>query len=181
MKKVQLWLNFGLLFGVIWPRLTYVGEVLNGASRLLFIFYDNAVDKLGLPFGNALINLATDPLCYFIGNHLMYSADKTVLFIVSAIVSILLSIIFLLWLVIDSIYWIFVNNPKKGFNRIKNFNIVCFSILVLYVIEWAAVAILSPIYQVKMFGYPSFGVYMMLVIGIAKTYFYIKGKKDFVF
>ena len=64
MKKVQLWLNFGLVFGVIWPRLTYVGETLNGASRMIFLLYDKSVERLGLPFGNVLINLATDPLCF---------------------------------------------------------------------------------------------------------------------
>lgn len=178
MKKVQLWLNFGLVFGVIWPRLTYVGETLNGASRMIFLLYDKSVERLGgLPFGNVLINLATDPLCFYIGSHYIH-ADKTALFVISAIVTILLSLIFLFWLVFDSLYWIIVKNPKKGFKRIRKINSICFVILLVYLLEWIVVSTLSSINMVKMFGYPSFGVYMMLVIGVVKTYIYYKGELE---
>jgi hypothetical protein len=175
MKKTQLWLDFGLLFGMSWPRLSYYGELLNGVSGKLFNFYDAAVDKLGLPFGAALINLATSPLVYFIGNQFMYNADKTVLFIISAVLTLIISLVFFLWLIVDFVYWILnVNKPYRAFNFIRKLNVVCFIILALYCLEWILSIILSSIYQVPLFGVPSFGVYMIFVIGITKVVVYFK-------
>jgi hypothetical protein len=175
MKKVQLWLDFGLLFGMIWPRLSYYGELYNGISGKLFTFYDVAVDKLGLPFGESLIYLATSPMAYFIGNQFMFTANKTVLFIISAVLTLIISIVFLLWLVIDFIFWVLnINKPYKGLKFIKRFNVFCFVVLALYCLEWIVTAILSSIYHVPMFGAPSFGVYMIFIIGLVKVVSYFR-------